>query len=72
MELHFGRGITRACYKRGGHSVFPEQPNLTLMDPSQIQPQDLSTIPAMLALVAGPSLGSTFGAIMLSTFFSLM
>ena len=42
------------------------------MDPSQIQPQDLSTIPAMLALVAGPSLGSTFGAIMLSTFFSLM
>ena len=42
------------------------------MDPSQIQPQDPSTIPAMLALSAGPSLGSTFGAIMLSTFFSLM
>ncbi|KAM5544721.1 hypothetical protein V8D89_001619 [Ganoderma adspersum] len=39
---------------------------------SEIQPQDSSTIPAMLALGATPSLGSTFGAIMLSTFFSLM
>ena len=49
-----------------------EQLNLTFMDPSQIQSQNSSGTPAMLALDAGPSLGSTFGAIMLSTFFSLM
>ncbi|KAI1784886.1 hypothetical protein LXA43DRAFT_1100910 [Ganoderma leucocontextum] len=41
------------------------------MDPSQFQPQDPTAIPAGLPLAA-PSLGSTFGAIMLSTFFSLM